>query len=51
MKSKMNKNLSDKGIVIEELKEFQHKIYAFDFINGAGASGITGGCCRIGSKA
>ena len=33
----MNKNLSDKGIVIEELKEPQLKIYAFDFINGAGA--------------
>ena len=33
----MNKNLSDKGIVIEELKESQLKIYAFDFINGAGA--------------
>lgn len=33
----MNKNLSDNGIVIEELKESQLKIYAFDFINGAGA--------------
>ena len=37
MKNKKNKNLSDKGIVIEELKELQLKIYAFDFINGAGA--------------
>lgn len=37
MKNKKNKNLSDKGIVIEELKESQLKIYAFDFINGAGA--------------
>ena len=37
MKNKKNKNLSDKGIVIEELKESQIKIYAFDFINGAGA--------------
>ena len=37
MTNKKNKNLSDNGIVIEELKEFQHKIYAFDFINGAGA--------------
>ncbi|MCH5243226.1 MAG: hypothetical protein J1F67_12560 [Muribaculaceae bacterium] len=37
MKNKKNKNLSDKGIVIEELKEPQLKIYAFDFINGAGA--------------
>ena len=37
MKNKKNKNLSDNGIVIEELKESQLKIYAFDFINGAGA--------------
>ena len=37
MKNKKNKSLSDKGIVIEELKESQLKIYAFDFINGAGA--------------
>ena len=37
MKNKKNKNLSDKGIVIEDLKESQLKIYAFDFINGAGA--------------
>ena len=37
MKNKKNKNLSDKGIVIEELNESQLKIYAFDFINGAGA--------------
>ena len=37
MKNKKNKNLSDKGIVIEEPKESQFKIYAFDFINGAGA--------------
>ena len=35
MKNNENKNLSDKGIVIEELKESQLKIYAFDFINGA----------------
>ena len=33
----MNKILSDNGIVIEELRESQLKIYAFDFINGAGA--------------
>ena len=37
MKNNENKNLSDKGIVIEDLKESQLKIYAFDFINGAGA--------------
>ena len=37
MKNRENKKLSDKGIVIEDLKESQLKIYAFDFINGAGA--------------
>ena len=29
--------MSTNGIIIEELKEYQLKIYAFDFINGAGA--------------
>ena len=37
MKNKKKKNLSDKGIVIKQLKESKLKIYAFDFINGASA--------------
>ena len=37
----MKKNLSNKGIVIEELKESQLRIYAFDFLNGGGAVVVT----------
>lgn len=41
MKNNKRKNLSKKGIVIEKLFDSQLKIYAFDFLNGAGAIVVT----------
>ena len=37
MKNKKKKKIPNNGTVIEESEESQLKIYAFDFINGAGA--------------